>query len=222
LNVLTVADSLLLLVASAGGTRVHVATAAEFDGIGRGAVPDHWFEPDTHDLHPGLQSYDQDELKWEGWSERTLCGRSWLSMCSTDRGLLHLWTEVAHAPSCKRCLALLDRKLPAATPSVAIDRLVGLVLTALDEEGLAEIIGTPGNQLTLLRSAIVRGVRARYGWSCRTHVHASMLVVECEEAYDRHADRHSLAAADAIGSYLDGAGPRVDSSGWRFHWSAWS
>jgi hypothetical protein len=99
-----------LLLTAMGGSAVHLTPTAAPDAVGEPAVPEHCFTEATSARRPGLANYDADLLRAPRWSPTTLCGRTWIEMAGGDGGSISMWGEEPEfAPTCKRCLALLDR-----------------------------------------------------------------------------------------------------------------
>src|SRR4051794_16966950 len=93
------------LLVEGGGSAVHVATRDE--ECGRPAFEDYDF---ALALSRGLVG-EEAALRAATWSPRTLCGRAWARMAVTEETVaVDSWCEPgAHAPSCRRCLQILDR-----------------------------------------------------------------------------------------------------------------
>lgn len=142
-------------------------------------------------------------------------------MAAGDAGVLRSWQEPALAPTCRRCLASLDRRFPEPAPDDRIGVLAVLIAQAVEEHGSAEVTGVPGDQLKAVRSAARRELRRRLGYDGKTFVHGDFLLVTCDEATE---DARLATAREAIRSAPAGfAGdlPR-DGSQWRLHWDTWS
>jgi len=75
--------------------------------------------------HAGAEpnpAYDPDELTNASWATRTLCGRGEWIMCPTEAGraFVSMWNgreDAVLAPSCKRCLAILDKQFAEPAPA---------------------------------------------------------------------------------------------------------
>lgn len=104
LNVIEVSGRRFLLTATAGDA-VHLTREREAGRGqgGKGAVPDHYVE----DFE---RSYDRAAIVDPRWAETTLCGRDWIVMEADPDGHED---GAASVPSCRRCLALMDRLFPA-------------------------------------------------------------------------------------------------------------
>jgi hypothetical protein len=142
---------------------------------------------------------------------RTLCGREWTYPAEPDA-----------SPSCRRCLTSIDRLFPDPPRDPRTDLIASLVVDALEEHGLAEVVGVPGDQMAELRRTVHQAIKSRLGYPSNTHVHESRLIVDCRQAYSRHAGRRMDEAAAVMNALVtDAEQASVDDSGWRIRWSAW-
>lgn len=142
---------------------------------------------------------------------KTLCGREWTYPAEHDA-----------IPSCRRCLALMDRLFPAPPRDPSTDLVASLVVDALEEHGVAEVVGVPGDQMAELRRTVRKAIKSRLGYQSTTHVHEGRLIVDCQQAYARHADRHLADVAAVMNAMFTGhEQATVDDSGWRIRWSTW-
>jgi hypothetical protein len=227
-NAINVGGKRLLLTETSGGAVVHLTAAVGLTETGRGAVPDHYFDPEGMGTAALWDNYDKAALLDPHWAETTMCGRPWVSMASGDGGLLHEFdVEPALAPTCKRCLALMDKLFPAPRPDDRLALVTQVVMDLLVEHGYAEIQSVPGDQQATLRAAIRKAVLSRTGHGTRTYVHQSMIVFVCDALYEQHADRHEREAREAMNAVLDPAmtGTEIKpirSPEWRTSWDAWA
>lgn len=218
----------LLLTETSGGTVVHLTAAAESGETGRGAVPDHYFKRSGLGTPELKHNYDESALRDPQWAETTLCGRHWVSMASGEGGLLHQFDqEQVFAPTCKRCLALMDKLFPAPMPDDRLALVIQIVTDLVLEHGYAEIHSVPGDQQAALRAAVRKAVRSRTGHGTQTYVHESMVVFVCDALYERHSERHESEAREAMNFALDRAmtGGEVKplrTPEWRTSWDAWA
>jgi hypothetical protein len=210
----------MLLTTTGGGVAVHLTAAADEPDGGREAVPDFYFGTDDTDRVPA--GYDQAALLEPRWSETTICGRQWAVMVGGDGGAIGRYGEEAFAPTCRRCLTLIDRHFPNPVPD---DRLALVAQLAadvvIDRHGFAEIHGVPGDQQNQLRKAVRDLIHKRTNFSVRTHQVNGVVYIECQEAYDQRADRHDREAADAIGALLAGEPVPHRERDWVISWSTW-
>lgn len=198
LNEILVSGNYFLLVETAGGGRaVHLASVAESDAAARGAIPDAWLGDDEWLGRFDLDArYDIGILAEPRWSARTLCGREWLDMAGGGGGPLTEHGLDAVAPSCRRCLASLDRWFPAVEPDDRIQLLSQLATEAVNQVGSAMVTHVPGDQMEPLRRAVRTAIRERLGYRSNTVVTESTLHVWCDEAFEvvRESQMNEVAA----------------------------
>lgn len=227
-NAINVGSKALLLTETSGGTAVHLTAETATPGSGQGAVPDYYFEESGGGTPALKHNYDQAALLEPRWSEKTLCGRPWVSMASGEGGLLHEFDRnEVFAPTCKRCLALMDKLFPAPAADDRLALVVRVVADLVLEHGYAEIQAVPGDQQAALRTQVRSVVRQRSGHGTKTHVHQSLIIFICDEIYEQHAREHARYADEAIDRALEAAtnGGDVVPIGqpeWRTSWDAWS
>jgi hypothetical protein len=106
-NVIAIHGAAMLLTTSGSGGAVHLTAAAAVPGAGRAAVPRSWFDDGGAEAPAGS---DRAVLTARRWSAETLCGRAWAVMVGGDGDAIGRYGEVAYAPTCRRCLALVDRR----------------------------------------------------------------------------------------------------------------
>ena len=220
LNLLVVAGGKMLLVETAGGgIAVHLAHE-EPGADGRPAVPAAWFRSDTSGYVAGIERYDRRDLESARWSIRTLCGREWMAMAAGEGGPLYRDQPTQYAPTCRRCLASLDRRFPVPEPHERIGLVAELVASAVEEYGEAEVIGLPGDQVTALRTEVRRLFRQRFGYPGRTWLVNDLLLVTCDQATEHvRAARRAEAARSLDQSTI---AERRDDAGWRIRWQIWA
>ncbi len=126
--------------------------------------------------------------------------------------------ERPEAPTCRQCLAVIDKAFPTPTPDSRIGVLADLAATAVHDHGTAEIVGVPGDQINALRSAVRSALLQRSGFSTRTFTQDGLVVVSSPDT--RHLIEQTSASAMADLDLEDRT--EVDDSGWRFHWATWS
>ena len=131
--------------------------------------------------------------------------------------------EVAFSPSCRRCLAAMDKLFPAPQPDARVTLVAQLAADSVGEHGHAEIRGVPGDQQDAVRKAVRTRVRARTGQNCRSHVHETTVLFVSEAIYAEHAEENMRAAAEAIDRALAGDDPTpVHEPEWRVFWDTWN
>ena len=221
-NVIEVNGEAMLLTTTGGGVAVHLAAAADGPGNGREAVFDFYFDGEQCDRSDKLVDYDRAALTEPRWSKTTLCGRVWAIMVGGDGGAIGRGRELAFAPTCRRCLALLDRLFPRPIPD---DRLVLVAqLTAdavVDQRGFAEIHDVPGDQLDELRKTIRALIRQRTEHPVRTHVINGVVYVECPAIHRQRHDEGMREATEAIDAFLRGQRTERRERDWVVSWSTW-
>jgi hypothetical protein len=216
LNTITIAAHTMLLTQT-GGIAVHLTQPADVRDDARPAIPSHWqpssLPPDTE------EPAELAELREPRWAPRTLCGIRWTRMAGSDS--IGDSTDTDTAPTCRRCLSILDRWF---TEPVADDRIVLLAVMigrAVHEYGTAEVVGVPGDQTAALRRAARNELKQRFGYSAKTYViddHVMISSNDTTEALHAEAARQFHQAI----SSADGDTAPIDDSAWRFHWSIWS
>lgn len=221
-NAIEINGAAMLLTTTGGGVAVHLTPPAEEPSAGREAVPDFYF---THAGRRGagaLAGYDREALTEPRWSQTTLCGRDWAIMVGGDGGDVSGYGEVAFAPTCRRCLTLLDRYFPkpAADPRLPLVAQLAADIV-VDQRGFAEIHGVPGDQQEELRKAVRALVRQRTGHPVRTHVFRGTVHVICQAIYDEHADEDQREIAEAMDAFLAGKSRPAREQNWVISWSAW-
>jgi hypothetical protein len=217
-NVINAGESAFLLVGISGGDAVHLA--GETPQGGREAVPEFWL--DDVDVST-IGNYDRAVLLQQRWSEKTLCGRVWAGMVGHDGESLTGY-DVAFAPTCRRCMASMDRHFPKPQANDRLGLVAKVTADLVGEHGYAEVHHVPGDQQGLLRSAVRSLVRKETGHSTSSLVHDPMVIFTCEAIYDLKRDEHSRAAVEAIGNALfgDGEARPVKTPDWRISWNTWA
>lgn len=221
LNSILVDGQPLLLGETAGGRAVHLVPDATASPDARPAIPSAWLDSSGRDYVESVTNYSSARLLDPAWSTRTMCGIEWDAMAAGDAGPLRSWQEPALAPTCRRCLASLDRPFPEPTPDDRIGLLATLIAQAVEEHGSAEVLGVPGDQLKALRSAARRELRRRLGYDGKTYVHGDYLLVTCDEATEGARLATAREAVRSIGPGISD-GPHRDPADWRLRWDSWS
>lgn len=221
LNVIAVEGQALLLGQTTGGRAIHLIPSAIGSPDARPAIPPAWLNRSGRDYAESVANYASVRLLEPAWSNRTICGIEWETMAAGERGPLRSWQEPALAPTCRRCLASLDRQFPDPTPDDRIGLLAVLIAQAVEEHGSAEVLGVPGDQLKALRSAARRELRRRLGFDGKTYVHGDFLLVTCDEATERARLDMAAEVIRSIPLGIPDGRPR-DASSWRLRWDAWS
>lgn len=151
LNVIEVDRKQFLLTAAAGDA-IHLTREADSEETGQAAVPDHYLEDFK-------RTYDMAAILEPRWAEKTLCGRQWILM-GGDRDTEEEG-EARYAPSCRRCLALLDTLFPAPKLDDRFPLIVRIIADTVLEHGTAEILDVPGDHQAALRREVRTEVKKR-------------------------------------------------------------
>jgi hypothetical protein len=223
-NAFRVGEVELLLTVISSGEAVHLARVADPQDTGRGAVHDFYFDPSNRRSAVLERNYDQAALLEPRWALETLCGRVWAVMIPGESGPWNeLSDEVAFSPTCKRCLAVMDKLFPAPLPDERLPLVAQLVAESILDHGHAEVRDVPGDQQQPLRTAVRTLVRQRAGQNCRSYVHESMIFFVSEAIYAEHAEENQRAAAEAIDRALSGKDTTpVREPAWRLSWDTWN
>ncbi|MGX7676602.1 hypothetical protein [Plantactinospora sp. DSM 117369] len=217
-NTIEINGAAMLLTTVSGGNAVHL-TATTASAAGREALPDFYFD-NGNDRVPA--DYDLAALRERRWSDKTLCGRVWAVMVGGDGGAVGRYGDVAYAPTCRRCLTLIDRHFPEPEPD---DRLALVAQLAsdvvVDRRGYVEIHHVPGDQQDALRRAVRAAIRKRADHPVRTYSVNGVIYVECQAVYDRYARQNDREAADAVDVVLKGEPPPHREHDWVISWATW-
>jgi hypothetical protein len=216
LNTITTQNRQYLLAWSGHGCTVHLV--AEAEGEGAIAVAPLDDEIEDRPLNP---AYDEADLRAEAWAPRTLCGRDGWYMAATAAGPVRVSpshvldedpTEVA--PSCRRCLQILDRQFPPAKPDDLLDAMVERCVTELSLWNCVMVDRVPGPQMPLLRAGIRAGCRKR-GWKIESVVRGTRLMVSTEDAVT--PERQMFLNAD-MWRRVNSEPGTVPAGSWRVMW----
>jgi hypothetical protein len=215
LNVIRVGDKEFLLTVG-GGEAVHLTRDVGEGGSGVAAVPDHYLE----DLEA---AYDREVMEDPRWRETTLCGRQWIHMASGEDTEDD---EAVFAPTCRRCLAIVDKLFPQPELDPRFPLVVQVVTDTVIEYGAAEILGVPGDHQAALRKEVRAVVRKRTGYGMETYAHETMVIFVCQTIYDQHQLEHARFAAEAMdraaSKLLKGEPIEPMQSPTRLSWEAWA
>jgi hypothetical protein len=211
MNMISAGNVTLLLTVTGGGSAIHLTREAQHEELGRDAVPGYYLD-DSREL-----GYDPEDVSDPRWAEITFCGRPWVLMAGGYRD-----DEGAHAPSCRRCLALMDRLFPPPELDERFSLIAQLVTDTILEHGYAEIRSVPGDQQAALRKQVRAEVRRRTGHGSRTYVHESMVVFVCEPIHDQHKDEMEELARKAVSDFLTGKPSSPVRRPWHLSWDTWA
>ncbi|MFG1833853.1 hypothetical protein [Micromonospora chersina] len=221
-NVISAGEAVLLLVTVSGGEAVHLARRHDPPQPGRGAVPEHYLTGEDSERAAVGRRYDVEALREPNWEHTTMCGRVWALMVGGDGGTVSRYRETAFAPTCRRCLTLMDRLFPAPAVDRRVSMVTQVVCDVVREHGYAEVRDVPGDQLAVLRKEIRSLIRQQMGHPAQTLVHGDLLLVVCDPLRDAEAEMR--AAAEAVGAVLFGDQPLPAARPerpWVVTWTAW-
>ncbi len=221
LNAIKVGDKEFLLT-EGNGEAVHLAGETESGTGGRTPFHDWRLNPKRAEGRRLRRQFDLGSLNDPRWALTTLCGRQWISMVTSKDEDQVYGREVAAVPTCRRCLALMDRLFPEPRLDDRFPLVVHVVTDTVLEYGTAEILGVPGDQQTALRREVRAAVRKRAGHRMETYVHESMVVFVCQVIYDQHAETHARMAAEAMNRFFSEAPVAPAPSPMRLSWSTWA
>jgi hypothetical protein len=221
-NVIEVNGAAMLLTTTSAGEAVHLTAGADEPGTGREAVYDFYFDSDRHDRPDAVAGYDRAALTEPRWSHTTLCGREWAIMVGGDGGAIGRYGGVAFAPTCRRCLALIDRHFPKPTRDSRLPLVAQLAAdVVVNQRGFAEIHNVPGDQQDDLRTTVRAMIHQRTGYSVRTHSINGVVYVECQAIHNQRADQGMREVAEALDALFKGEPPPRLERDWVISWTAW-
>jgi hypothetical protein len=220
-NIIPVGDREFLLTVTAGDA-VHLSREAGPDETGRSAVPGWHLQPRRASSRARWRAYDRAPLAEPRWAEITLCGRQWIAMAGYEGRDADESSGEAVAPTCRRCLAIMDKLFPEPVLDDRLALIVQIITDTVAEHGYAEMHDVPGDQHAALRRQVRSAVRQRTGHGLQTLVHESMVVFICEPISQQHAAEHARAAAEAMNSLLTGGPATPMPTPWRLYWDTWA
>jgi len=218
-NAIRIGDTEYLLTVTAGDA-VHLTRETGPGETRQSAVPDRYLSPGPGQL-ASLRSYDQAALARPRWETATLCGREWLYMAG-----VRWWDDESldgddpSAPSCRRCLALMDKLFPEPQLDDRFDLAVQALTGTVAEHGYAEMWNVPGDQQAALRKQVRSAVKKRTGHPTQTLARGSLLVFVCEPIHQQHAAERERRIAQSFGGVLAGQPAQPLPTPWRLSWDA--
>jgi len=222
LNAVTIGEKAFLLT-SAGADAVHLTPVSRPGESGWAAVPDHYLSSPRRRSALVIRGYDLSLLAARRWAEKTLCGRRWGAMVSNDSKPVGEFGHVeAFAPTCGRCLALMDKFFPDPRPEERLPLVVQVITDLIMERGCAEIGDVPGDQQAALRKRVRAAVRERTGHGIRTMASDGIVNFVCEPIFEQHKARYLRAAAEAVSRVLTGEPGSPEDLPRRLSWDTWS
>ncbi len=117
------------------------------------------------------------------WNLSTLCGRTWNRMAASADELLPLWRDPAFAPTCRRCLRLLDSWFPTAEVPSGVWLLASVVAEEVIRFSPTYVTGVPVQHVEATRAAIRKPLRSG-GFRSSTRVVEGVVHVWSDDAYD--------------------------------------
>ena len=213
LNTITIHGRSYVL-AWVGASAAHLVAEAGAEGPARPIMSHAGAEPNP--------AYDPAELTNASWATRTLCGRGEWIMCPTEAGraFLSMWNgrdDAVLAPSCKRCLAILDKQFAEPAPAERLGWNVIRAIEQLQECGCVHVVGVPADQAELLRKRLRAEARQR-GWKFQSTVGAGFLIAVSEDALS--AEQRAVVMAESMQRIqVLNSGAHLCEPSWRFPWS---
>jgi hypothetical protein len=217
LNAIRIGGTEYLLTVTAGDA-VHLTRETGPGETGQSAVPEQYLAPGHGQPTTLLRGYDQAALARPRWEAATLCGREWLTMAGISLWDDELDGEDAAAPSCRRCLALMDKLFPAPELDDRFDLAAQAITGTVAEHGYAEMRDVPGDQQAALRKQVRSAVKKRTGHPTQTLARGSLLVFVCEPVHQQHAAERERRIAQSFGSVLTGQPAQPLPTPWRLSW----
>jgi hypothetical protein len=189
------------LLTVTGGDAVHLTREGPGES-GQSAVPEHYPGQGQVQLAVLLRGYDPAAITAPRWAPATLCGREWLTMAGSRWWDDDLGDADAAAPSCRGCLALMDKLFPAPELDGRFDLAVQVIAGTVAEHSYAEMRDVPGDQRATLRKQVRSAVKKRTGHPVQTLAIESLLVFVCEPVHQQHASEREHAIAQTFASSL--------------------
>ena len=164
-NSISVLGRDLLLVDVGSGAETHLTEVAE--GPGRSA-----------------QHQGNEPAPLAGrWNPSTLCGRTWNRMAAGADELVPLWRDPAFAPTCRRCLRILDSWFPTADTPSSVWLLAAVVAEEVTRFSSTYVTSVPVEHVEATRAAIRKALRSQ-GFRSSTRVVDGVVHVWSDDAYD--------------------------------------
>jgi hypothetical protein len=220
-NTITAGETVFLLTVG-GGDAIHLTRESAPEAMGQEAVPNLYFSASQPGSARLKRDYDKTLLTAPRWAEKTLCGRPWIRMASGDGGPIGEYgDDEAFAPTCRRCLALMDKLFPEPQRDDRFPLVAQLITDLIMEHGYAEVRHVPGDQQAALRKHVRLAVRRLTGHTTQTFVHESVVIFVCEPIHKLHEEENMRNAAEAMSRFLTGEPIQVEERAWRLSWDTW-
>jgi hypothetical protein len=217
-NVIRIGDGEFLLTATAGDA-VHLSREAGPDETVQSAVPGWYLRPRRAASGVRWRAYNQAAISKPRWAETTLCGRQWIIMAGEDADE---FGGGAVAPTCRRCLTIMDKLFPKPTLDDRFALIVEIITDTVAEHGYAEMRNVPGDQHAALRKQVRSAIRQRTGHGLQSLVHESMIIFICKPIHQLRAAERAHAVAEAMSSFLTEENPTPMPAPWRLSWDTWA
>jgi hypothetical protein len=220
-NVIPVGDREFLLTIT-GGNAVHLSRETRPDETARSAVPGWHLRHNRVSSRVRWRAYNRAALAEPRWAETTLCGRQWIAMAGDECGDADDSGGGAFVPTCRHCLAIMDRLFPEPVLDDRFALIVQIITDTVAEHGYAEMRNVPGDQHAALRKQVRSAVRQRTGHGLQTLVHESMVIFICEPISQQHSAERERAAAEAMGRLLTAQPATPMPTPWCLSWDTWA
>jgi len=152
------------------------------------------------------------------WTETTLCGLPWILMASgevTD-------DYAVFAPTCRRCLALMDKLFPEPKRDERFGMIVQVITDVVAEHGYAEMWNVPGDQQAALRKEVRAAVRKQTGHGMETFARGTMVTFACEPIAEVSRMERAREAAEVVSNIFTGEPAPSLPTPWRMWWETWA
>ena len=212
LNTITTAGRTMLLTQT-GGMAIHLTSIASDSDDPQPADPSR-----TRSSSPTNETFT--DLTDRRWAPKTLCGIHGTRWPESRRPVRA--PTINRTPTCRRCLAILDRWFPEPVPDDRIGLLAELARAAVHQNGTAEIVGVPGDQHAALRRAVREELKQRFGYSAKTFVVDDRVVISSNDTTEAFRAEMAKQFHQAFSSHDDDDAAPIDDSAWRFHCLTWS
>ena len=122
------------------------------------------------------------------------------------------------APTCRRCLAIMDKLFPEPQVNDRFPLIVQFVKDTVLALGTAEIVGVPGDQQAALRKEVRVEVKQQTDHPIESYARGGFVVFVCQQIYDEHAEEHERRAAALMNAHWSG-GPAPEGPSIRMSWA---
>jgi hypothetical protein len=126
------------------------------------------------------------------------------------------------APSCRRCLSIMDKLFPEPQPADRLALVVQVITDIVAEHGYAEMRNVPGDLQAMLCKRVRSAVRQRTGHGIQTLVLESTVMFVCEPIHQLHAAERARQAAAAMSGLFTGEPSVPMPTPWCLSWDTWA